>query len=90
MLQRQPRRQKISDEDFCIFKREMSALRRNYTAADEEKKIQIKNELTEAIRQCQAHIGGLKYSAGHDVSRTFASFYTPRLKLLQKTISSLQ
>ena len=84
------RRHHLRDEDFCIFKNQMNQLQLNYFSGDDEMKQQIRDELSAAIDDCRSHMYGLQYNYGTDVNKRFISFYTPRLKLLQKLYSSLQ
>ena len=84
------RRQRVCDEDFFLLKKQMDKLKHDYSLSDDQKKAEIRTELSAAIDLCKVHMGGLQYNYGMDVNRRFVTFYTPRLKLLEEVYSSLQ
>ena len=88
-MQRRSRR--IYDEDFHMFKNEVTKIVANYQDSNEETRVQIKKQISLAIQNCQRHIGGDPlYDTGDSVSNRFRLFYSPRLRFLKKTYDQLQ
>ena len=84
------RPRKIRDEDFLIFKNEVSKILQSYKTSSDDTKIIIKNQIFDAIQNCKRHIGeDLMYHTDMDVCRRFHSFYSPRLRLLTNAYDQL-
>lgn len=90
IMRRRVRRPHILDDDFPLFKEEVESKIKNFYALSREEQEKIKSEIERAIVECQHRMGGcLAYNTDRAINMHFVHYYSPRIRFLKKTYSTL-